>query len=832
MQDATIERLSKLIADPRPSDGGSDKNRRIPRRPFLQFHLSLAEGWFSLFLLAAVVYSTIWCVEAADWVDHLNILSLTTLLGLIIGVIAAKQRRLPRLLVHALAIVFGLLLAFWQTAGADYNGNVTALSNSMHQWLTLALSGGTSSDDSIFLFFITALGFLLAYTSAWLVYRTRKPWLMILANAVVLLINLSNIESGYIVFLVVFLVAALLLVLRFNLYESSARWKRQGLRCADDLGWEFMQAGALLSIGVLIFAWLLPWGYINDAAAQIWSADNNPWVQLENTWNRLVSVNGGSSLANHGNFTDTLVLGGNPNLNDDIVFTVSSDDGSQYLESLSYTTYNGRSWANGPAVGMTLKANAVKYDGSQQLRVVHQYINVVNPPGEQYPYLLGASQIALVNQASQVLVDKASGSVLTWLRTNGKLAAGNKYTITSYVSGADIKTLRTVPLPANAPSFTPDPGRPDLEPPVNYYDPSVLQTYLQLPKTLDPTIKIFAQKLTANASTMYDKAVALESYLHNNYTYDTNISLPPGQEGVSWFLFRSNHKGFCNYFATTMAIMARDLGMPARVVAGYTNGKLDVKQHQWVIRGTDAHSWVQIYFAGYGWVNFEPSANFPTFTRPVVSSNGVSGVTPGGLTGPTTGRNRNHLGGPDEPGGGDTNLAVNAAQQQAQLRQNISLTIAGLLLLILLGMAYFSFWWRRLYRGYGLSAQVYGRICMLANWAGIAIKPSQTPYEYMQTLAEATPQEAVTLERLGDIYVRDRWADPASQEHPRRTGEIAELPGMWKRLQPRLLLHVLRHPYFLRWLPQQLSALVRKARPRRSTREHPQKDVYILEEEP
>src|SRR5205809_6218489 len=117
MQDATIERLSKLIADPHKSDGGSDKNRRLPRRPNLHLHLSLAEGWFSLFLLATVVYSTIWCVEAADWVDHLNVLSLTTLLGLVAGVLAAKQWRLPRLLVHAIAVIIGLLLAFWQTAG-------------------------------------------------------------------------------------------------------------------------------------------------------------------------------------------------------------------------------------------------------------------------------------------------------------------------------------------------------------------------------------------------------------------------------------------------------------------------------------------------------------------------------------------------------------------------------------------------------------------------------------------------------------------------------------------------------------------------------------------
>ncbi|HEY6286122.1 MAG TPA: transglutaminase domain-containing protein [Ktedonobacteraceae bacterium] len=296
-------------------------------------------------------------------------------------------------------------------------------------------------------------------------------------------------------------------------------------------------------------------------------------------------------------------------------------------------------------------------------------------------------------------------------------------------------------------------------------------------------------------------------------------------------MFRNNsHKGFCNYFATSMAIMARELGIPARVVEGYTNGQFDVKHNQWVVRGTDAHSWVQIYFAGYGWVNFEPSAHFSTFTRPTVSSNSI--VPTGGSTSPTAGGIRNHQKLPDETGGGSTSLALSPSQQQAQLRQNISLAFVGFILLILLGIVFFSIWWRRLYRGYSLSTQVYGRICKLATWAGISLKPSQTPYEYMQTLSEAAPGEAITLERLGDIYVRDRWADPNSTEHPRRTGEIAELPDMWKRLQPRLFLHVLRHPYFLRWLPQHVSVFVHKAWPWRNKREHPEKDIVIAEEEP
>src|SRR5216683_2954928 len=314
MQDATVDRLAKLITDQSP-ENSSGKDRRVPQQARNIFtHLHLAEGWFSFFLLALVVYSTIWCVQVVGWVDHISLLTPLTALGLLGGVIAAKQQRMPRALVHILAVVLALLLAFWQTSNADSAGQWLAFFNSMRTWFALALAGGTNSDDSIFLFFILTLGFLLAYTSAWLVYRTRSPWLMLLANAVVLLINLSNIDAAYVIFLVIFLVAALLLLLRFNLYESSSRWRRQGLRCSDDLGWEFMQAGSLVALAILVFSWLLPWGYTNLQAEQIWSADNNPWVQAQNMWNRMLSVSGGATPQNHGNFTNLLSLGGSPNL--------------------------------------------------------------------------------------------------------------------------------------------------------------------------------------------------------------------------------------------------------------------------------------------------------------------------------------------------------------------------------------------------------------------------------------------------------------------------------------------------------------------------------------
>lgn len=819
MQDTSVERLAKIISEPRQMPGGARQRGPLqPRNLFSHVHIGLAEGWFSLFLLILIVYSGIWSVQAAGWVENLGVLTFTTALGLLLGVVAAKQRRLPRWLVHPLVVVFGLLLAFWQTAGADKNGSIPALVSAMRLWVALALNGGTSSDDSIFLFLIIALGFLLAYTSAWLLYRTRSPWLMIVANAVVLLINLSNIDPAYIIFLGVFLIASLLLLLRFNLYESAARWKRMGLRTSDDLGWEFMQAGALISIGIMILAWLMPSSYVNGAAAQIWSIDNNPWLFVQNEWNRLIAVTGGYNPQNHGNFTDMLVLGGNPNLTNTVVFNVKFGDKEQpqYLETLSYDYYDGRGWSNGPSQSLVLKADQPYYNASIDLQTVDQQIQVVNPPGEQNPYLLGSSEIAVTNQPAQVVTRKSDGSILTWLRTNGKLAAGDTYTVTSYVSGADIASLQQISLPKNEPAYNPNPEF-DQPPPVGYYDPTVVNTYTQLPATLDPRIRALAEQITAGAKNMYDMATDLEDYLRDSthFTYDTNITLPPGAEPVSWFLFDSR-RGFCNYFATAMAVMARELGMPARVVAGYTYGTPDAKTGKWVIRGSDAHAWTQIYFAQYGWVNFEPSGTFPTFSRPQHSATGTptlpggKGTTPGVNPAKKLHQDPNLQGdiGSTGPLGGSNDVG-------AQVRFDLGVTLLVLLVLVGGGLLYFSLWWRRLFRGQGLATQLFGRMAVLANMAGIAPRRSQTPYEYTQTLSETVPDSAVTIERLGDIYVRDRWADPADVHHPRRTGEINQLPGLWKALQPRLFFYVLRHPHFLRRVPDGLHAFFRARRAKR-----------------
>ena len=144
--------------------------------------------------------------------------------------------------------------------------------------------------------------------------------------------------------------------------------------------------------------------------------------------------------------------------------------------------------------------------------------------------------------------------------------------------------------------------------------PGSMDEYLKLPP-LDARISKLAEEIGAPAPSNYEKAVALEQYLstHFGYTLELPHSLPA--DPLANFLFERK-RGHCEYFASSMAVMLRMLRIPSRIVTGFRGGEFNDLTGQYVVRASDAHSWVEAYFPGSGWVSFDPTpaGSVPTRT--------------------------------------------------------------------------------------------------------------------------------------------------------------------------------------------------------------------------
>jgi transglutaminase-like putative cysteine protease len=135
--------------------------------------------------------------------------------------------------------------------------------------------------------------------------------------------------------------------------------------------------------------------------------------------------------------------------------------------------------------------------------------------------------------------------------------------------------------------------------------PVGLERYLALPP-LDIRISKLAEEITAQAPSNYDKAVVLEQYLSTHFGYTLQLPRTLPRDPIANFLFERKI-GHCEYFASSMAVMLRSLRIPSRIVTGFHGGEFNDLTGQYVVRASDAHSWVEAYFPGSGWISFDPT---------------------------------------------------------------------------------------------------------------------------------------------------------------------------------------------------------------------------------
>ncbi len=141
------------------------------------------------------------------------------------------------------------------------------------------------------------------------------------------------------------------------------------------------------------------------------------------------------------------------------------------------------------------------------------------------------------------------------------------------------------------------------------YPENIRRIYLQLPE-VDPRVAELAQQVTARADNPYDKAAALERYLRTQFGYTLDLPTEPEEDPIAAFLL-VRRKGHCEYFAAAMAVMLRTQGIPSRLVNGFLTGEYNDVGENYIVRASNAHTWVEVYFPGVGWVEFDPTPPDP-----------------------------------------------------------------------------------------------------------------------------------------------------------------------------------------------------------------------------
>jgi hypothetical protein len=134
--------------------------------------------------------------------------------------------------------------------------------------------------------------------------------------------------------------------------------------------------------------------------------------------------------------------------------------------------------------------------------------------------------------------------------------------------------------------------------------------YLQLPLDIDPRVEQLGREITEKGKSTFDKALLVEGYLKRHYGYTLDLTWKPGPQPLSTFLFDAK-AGHCEYFASAMAILLRAAGIPTRLINGFLMGEYNPVGHDYIIRQSDAHSWIEVYIPGRGWTEFDPTPPDP-----------------------------------------------------------------------------------------------------------------------------------------------------------------------------------------------------------------------------
>ncbi len=686
------------------------------------------------------------------------------------------------------ARAYFVLLQWFDWLDAASNFLVASATNLIGEG-SRAQTTALANNNYVFIFEICFLLWWLTYLGVWAIFRHGYVWRAVIPAAAVLLINTYYAPNPILAFLAIFALAALMLLIRTHLAEQQLRWREQRIHFSQDISLDFLRNGLFYSVVVLALAVIAPGLGRNPQVRDMLQPLNEQIEQTQQRVNELYPALNRQRRPAGSSFGPELTLGGARNLGNRPVFQVSSP-GGRYWRAAIYDAFDGRTFDISDRTEVNFDADQPLPIPDWQLRVpLTQTVTMASAAGGT---LFGVQDILISNipLESPVLPapgasalaagpDGVEGAVeLALTKARRPLDVGDSYTIVSRQSAPTQRALRSAGTD---------------------YPAGLLDRYTQMPEDFPQRVSDFGRQIVeeSGATTVYDQSKAVEQWLRTNIVYNEGIeSPPPDVNAVEYFLFEMK-EGYCDYYAMTMATMLRAQGIPARMAAGYAEGTYDEESGILTMTERDAHSWVEVFFPSYGWIEFEPTAGESELTRPEGEEPAAQDNS--ALEQDFAQQNSNN---PEE-----AFPENDPAFDEGNLPQNEEFFGGG-------GLLPGGRWWwlwalaipfvalaglfvllRMRVFGLGptdfspnLPILLYERLITWAERIGLPLPVHHTPYERAQDLGQAMPEGQPFVQAITQSYVHHRFAgNSAALEPAAGTPEVEALGGAWRKLQPIML---------------------------------------------
>ncbi len=721
-----------------------------------RFRLAPEEGWLTLGLVLLICLTLAWSVDAVRWVvgreDYLDYLVWAAVGGVLVGFIGPKVGW-GRWLTYLVGAVFAALLL------PLFTGLVQAPDGaSPHDLYTLTASSTVAAFVDLvilrqsatvqILHHVLIFGVIIWGTSmfaSYAVFGHHHALNAVVIVGVLLVGNMTFTSEDQLPLLVVYSLASLFLLIRTHVFDEQSEWLRRRIGDPASISSVYLRGGTVFIAVAVLSAFLLTQTASSAPLAGAFSGVGDSLLSLSSSLSKYLPTGGATKSLG-------LTFGSDSQVrvewfNNDAVAVVvqrnAADDGDYYWRVASYDLINPRGWGQSPAVMTDRPANSRvlegKADDVDPAGLHNLVFRVIPDTFHDVKIISPATPVSLGENARAATVGEG-GYFARVERSNGN----GPYQVNALVAvDGDLpgQLNRAALLAAGTD-----------------YPTEIRDMYTALPAGMwGPNLDILKDKVLAAAKTQQpvDIAQALEKELRSStYKYDTDMRNVDCGTMSTAECFAKFKRGFCQWYAPTMAVVLRQLGIPARIAQGFLPGTRDQSAGTEVLRNNNAHAWVEVYFPGYDWVQFDPTGgNLPRQAAPLPPGPANASAPPA----PSS------IGSFPVPPGGREPLDEAGQQGTGVLpggRSSLGPLVAGvvLLLVVIVGIAFIA--WRRGPRGTTSADAAYGMVTRIASRLGFGPRPNQTVYEYAGTLGDVLPDvrpelQTVAHAKVESIYARE-----------------------------------------------------------------------------